>query len=293
MHWPADHLVDYTADSVLHGLKALFGSDVVDYPKHDHVYNTYDPANVRELYGKGFTLCGLIQDHECDRQDIISKIQNHYFDIVVFNKIPFVNPKILEAVVSYYKSTEIILLDGQDPAHIHTEFLGLGIMFKRELHGLDNQILPISYSYPHDLIPHTFDNKTQIKATVDPRDRSTYIFDHQQDYYQDYRNSMWAITMQKSGWDCLRHYEILGNRCVPYFINLQNCPRKICVNLPKNLLLHVRMLIDQLGERDIRSYETSDLFASLRDNIFQHFLKNGTTIAAATYILKCQHQLSH
>ena len=292
MHWSINHLVDYTADLILHGLKSLFGEEVVDYPKHDHIYNSYDDFNIKKLYGKGFTIGGLLADQPCDRNDILTKIKNHYFDIVVFNKIPWIHPEIRDAVLASYKSTEIVLLDGLDPDTIQDSFLGMGIMFKRELKVNHNLIFPISYSYPHDLIPHKVCPKTKIKATVDPRDRSTYIYDYQQDYYQDYQTSYWAVTMQKQGWDCLRHYEILGNRCMPYFINLQNCPSNICVNLPKNLLIQISSLIDSFEEHDLIAYQTNDLFNELHDSILKHFLKNGTTIAAARYILDCQLKLS-
>jgi hypothetical protein len=31
---------------------------------------------------------------------------------------------------------------------------------------------------------------------------------------------------KKGGWDCLRHYEIIGNGCMPYFENIEKCPKK-------------------------------------------------------------------
>ena len=30
--------------------------------------------------------------------------------------------------------------------------------------------------------------------------------------------------MKKGGWDCMRHYEIIMNRCLPIFIGVENMP---------------------------------------------------------------------
>ena len=70
-----------------------------------------------------------------------------------------------------------------------------------------------------------FVDKEKILATCDPRDTSTYIFDDEESYYNDYAKSLFAITMKKGGWDCLRHYEILAAGCLPVFLNIsQNLP---------------------------------------------------------------------
>jgi serine/threonine protein kinase len=40
----------------------------------------------------------------------------------------------------------------------------------------------------------------------------------------------------------MRHYEILGNNCIPYFVGLEDCPKNTLANLPKELLLEAREL---------------------------------------------------
>ena len=37
-----------------------------------------------------------------------------------------------------------------------------------------------------------------------------------------YSNSIFAITNKKLGWDCLRHYEILMNGCVPLYLDIKD-----------------------------------------------------------------------
>ena len=54
-----------------------------------------------------------------------------------------------------------------------------------------------------------------------------------------YSNSIFAITNKKLGWDCLRHYEILMNGCIPLFFNIEDCPKLILKTLPKRRLSEI------------------------------------------------------
>ena len=51
-----------------------------------------------------------------------------------------------------------------------------------------------------------------------------------------YQNSIFALTYRKTGWDCFRHYEILMNGCIPFFLEIDKCPNKTLEKLPKDLL---------------------------------------------------------
>lgn len=51
-----------------------------------------------------------------------------------------------------------------------------------------------------------------------------YIFLSEKEYYDDLRQSRFGITTKRAGWDCLRHYEIAANGCVPCFLNLHLKP---------------------------------------------------------------------
>jgi hypothetical protein len=279
------HLVDYSADGLLHGLKSLFGSDVVDYPKHDHMYRSYDRDLLAQLYGKGFTLFGLLPDLHCDRDDIISKIKCKFFDLIIFNKIPFMDLEILNHALENYPNTHILFLDGEDPPRIHNLFVGKGLYFKRELIFDHNQIFPLSYGFPQELMPSHNISKTKQQAFIDPRDRATYIYDTQDEYYADYRSSLWAITMKKVGWDCLRHYEILGNNCMPYFLDLVKCPLRICTSLPKQQLLHLAYVIENYPKDTVQDWQDCDIFCQLVDEISSHFVANCTTTAVAKYVI--------
>ena len=52
-----------------------------------------------------------------------------------------------------------------------------------------------------------------------------YAFENEEDYYKDLQESKYGVTTKRSGWDCLRHYEIAANGCVPCFKNLDLKPR--------------------------------------------------------------------
>ncbi len=75
----------------------------------------------------------------------------------------------------------------------------------------------------------------------------------------------------------MRHYEILGNYCMPYFIGLENCPKNTLANLPKDLLLEGRELISNFNEQK---------YYIILDEIFDYTKNNLTTKNIANYLLE-------
>lgn len=84
-------------------------------------------------------------------------------------------------------------------------------------------------------------------APLVPGDLSTYIYDTERAYYDMYSDSMFALTWRKAGWDCLRHYEILSNGCIPLFPGLAVAPKSTMRGFPKAALLacYKRLGIDK------------------------------------------------
>ena len=108
---------DYMALTLLHGLRSVLGTSVVDQPMYDSAYRSYpDPSS---LYGNGFTAFALLDDVPIDRTDAIER---------------------------------------------------------------------------------------------------------EADYYADLQASRYGITTKKAGWDCMRHYELAANGCVPCFRDLAGKP---------------------------------------------------------------------
>jgi len=82
--------------------------------------------------------------------------------------------------------------------------------------------------------------------------------------------------MKKAGWDCMRHYEILANNCIPYFIDLEDCPNYTLTNLPKELLLEAKELAN--------NFEEQKYFSILKE-LFNYTKNNLTTKQLAQYVL--------
>jgi len=233
---------DFMQDIVLHGLREIFGDSVIDYPGVWYMYRdevkkrNYDISN---LWGKGFTLYNLLSNYDqIDRTDIEKKIKINHFDFIIFGSIH--KPRIFfnEAINS---KSKIIFVDGNDHPFIDEKITRKGVYFKRELISDDiKNVYPINFAIPKEKIVHTINPKPlNVLAPLTPGKYATYVYENEQDYYQSYQNSIFALTYKKTGWDTLRHYEILMNGCIPLFLNIEKCPDKILTKLPKKLLFDI------------------------------------------------------
>ena len=138
---------------------------------------------------------------------------------------------------------------------------------------------PISFSIPKCKIVSTIYPKTKFMSSLIPGNLSTYIYNTEEDYYNEYRQSMFALTMKKYGWDCMRHYEILANGCIPYFPDIVNCPKNTMVNFPKHLVIQSNQLVKN------KQYPSLKLYQQFLDYTRTHL----TTEMAAKYVLTSSH----
>lgn len=221
---------DYLCDTIFHGFRTIYKQDCIDVNKLNYLYKN----NIKYPYGKGFTIGNLLEDINIDRSDIELKIKNKYFDIIVYGSIRRCN-LYFDLVSSCYDANKIILLDGEDDTTIANYYLTKGIYFKRELiiNEIKNQLYPITFSIPKEKIYNEEYTKEKQFAKIDPNNKLTYIYDNENEYYNDYRTSIFGYTQKKAGWDCLRHYEIIANKCIPIFRNLQDCPENTLYYFPK------------------------------------------------------------
>ncbi len=233
---------DYQNDMIFHGLRSLYDESVIDSSKAWYMYQGV--TNLEQLYGKGFNLYGSLPNIKIDRSNLKKKIQNKYFDKVIYGSV-WRCLDYLPDVIQYYNKENIVFIDGEDHNLINKKCYGKGIYYKRELLVQPNSNLkPISFCIPKSLISKQVPPKNKFFATILPGINSTYIFNSQLDYYYDYQKSYFALTTKKAGWDCLRHYEIIMNGCVPYFPNLENCPQFTMIHFPKNLILSSNKIIE-------------------------------------------------
>jgi hypothetical protein len=269
-----DH-VDYQDDCLSIGLKELYGSDVVDINKRQHIYASYPEETVGSLYGMGMSVTRVLPDLEVDRTDIESKIKNQYFDYIVYGSIWRCHSDI-NKVLEYYPKNKVIVVDGEDETNINQVF-DLGIpYFKRELIHTHNRLFPISFAIPTSKV--NFNKiKTRDIAICDPRDRSTYIYKNETDYYNGYGEARFAHTMKKAGWDCMRHYEILANGCIPIFGDIESCPLQTMTNFPKTLCSYINQ---QIGNPSL-----VEVYDEVVDKFEHHTSTNLTTKALSEYFI--------
>ena len=140
----------------------------------------------------------------------------------------------------------------------------------------------ITFSIPEEKIIQSLPQKKKILSNLIPGNRETYIYNTEEEYYKEYQESLFAITMKKGGWDCMRHYEIITNGCLPYFIDIENCPPNTMTLLPKDLLLECNQLYERMRVNPNLAQE----YQTLQTKIMNHTIEHLTTERMARYILQ-------
>ncbi|MCW5910444.1 MAG: hypothetical protein KIT62_05190 [Cyclobacteriaceae bacterium] len=224
---------DYQNDMIYHGLIDL------NYEVYETAYPYYmlsSYPNPLSLYGKGFSIFAKL-NHTPKLESseiIIEKIKLKFYDLVIYGSVHR-DITYLNIVKQFYSKDRIYFIDGEDRTIYKKDLLNIGVYYKREC--VDNKSKPIHFAIPEaQLLKNTVD-KNKMFATVIPGNISTYIFNDESSYYNDYASSFYGITCKKAGWDCMRHYEILANKCIPYFIKLEKCPRLTMKDFPKEIVL--------------------------------------------------------
>jgi hypothetical protein len=312
-----NYLNDYVADGVFHGLCEIPGLEVVDVERLWHMYsNEFTPIGTNDItkfYGRGFTMFGTMKDNIVDRTNIEQKIKDRYFDLVIFNSTDNPTPY-MDLVIEHYPPNSIITLDGSDwfpfpggprEAHHRKQFLlERTIYFKREYYDKMDRVYPISCSIPASKCRTEPQVKTKAWALSIPKQENKaeqYTFANEKDYYDDYSSSLFGLTVPKSGWESLRHYEIMAARCIPIFRGsdhllhgrnfwsgpgLETCPELTLTTLPKELLIHARNRVDESGADYFMPGNPGwQEYQDLEGKIHEHFMKHCTTVRVAEYVL--------
>jgi hypothetical protein len=269
-------LPDYQADTIMHGGRSMLGSDFVDanfawymYKKERQLYWNQRVPDGGNSYGRGMTLHGTLDECVVDRQNIEDKIRDRYFDFVIYASATRCNDY-FPLVSKHYPIEKIVLVDGEDDQNIRSELYGNGMLFKRELvHSNQKNLFPVSFGAPKEKIVTNVPEKTQDWATVIPGRMETYIFTEEKPYYEDYQKSYFALTHKKGGWDCMRHYEILLNGCVPYFPDITACPPETMTYFPKELC--------KKGIGIIESQEINESYFNLANDLLNYTKERLTT----------------
>jgi hypothetical protein len=142
----ADH-PDYCSASLLHGLREVFQESIVDWPKYESVYNSFDEKKRQKVYGQGFTLFFNLEETQVDRDRVREKVASGFFSLIIFSDI-WNQTDLFREFLPHLTSKNTILIDGQDTDQVvpyagkwwrHSASLGKlkatkrFIYFKREL----------------------------------------------------------------------------------------------------------------------------------------------------------------
>ena len=149
-------------------------------------------------------------------------------------------------------------------------------------------VYSFSYSIPDKLIIKEVSEKIEDLSSNKERYQGDlpYVYTKIEEdlYYDKYRKSKFGLTKKKGGWDCLRHYEILMNGCIPIFENLELCPKLTITTFPKEHILELNKEIDILKEdKEYYNQEVNKLLIHLGNNNssnarYREFLKYNNII---------------
>ena len=271
---------DYLNDLTFYGFYELYKdgiiTEIVDSTQIASLYvKNKNKIPKQHLWG-GMTAFWLIESDDIERTNIEQKIENKYYDLIIYGAARRCLDY-YQLVNKCYDRHKIVLLDGNDDSSIHS-LSEKHLYFKREYDSYNNHVLPISFSFPTGKLYNINKNKTQDYGTVIPKEKETYVFTNERDYYNDYNKSYYGVTIKKAGWDCMRHYEILGNYCMPFFQNINECPVNSLTTLPKKLI----KTANELLQSEFDSVKYYDVL----DEAFAHFKEYCLTKSTAKYILE-------
>lgn len=136
---------NYVPDLTLHGLRKLLGSNVIDYPRKDCLYEGVLGLGVcpeNQLCPNWFPTDGF----SIDREDIETKLNKGYFRYTIID-IRALSSQLLNILSN--ARTNLILIDGEDyPVKLPP---GNYIIFRRETDGTDYSI-PLPMSLPEEIM---------------------------------------------------------------------------------------------------------------------------------------------
>ena len=146
---------------------------------------------------------------------------------------------------------------------------------------------PITFSIPEEKLVQSIPKKTKLLSSLIPGRLETYTFHNEPDYYNEYQQSYFAITTKKGGWDCMRHYEIMANGCVPVFPDIEKCPPLTMALLPKHLFVEGNKMYERFSKKSIDQLTHDDIedYNRLATRVLDHTRQHLTTKRMAEYVL--------
>lgn len=294
-------------NSIFHGLVSL-GHEVIDYSyirymtKNDMTADEY-----LKIYGFGFTFRSTLPEErkniDRSKENILEKINNKYFDYIIFciNDDPD-NAKIsnkydiFDIVYKIYPKNRIIFLDGSDRIKINYKYDDI-VVFKRELiynteTDIDLHLYPIQFSIPESyFMKKDYSKNVFLQDNIrTPGLNNYYKFTDEEEYKQTYLNAFFGLTRKKGGWDCMRHYEIIGCECLPFFEQYNDMPITIMTKWPREYQmqsnkLYYKMLWTYKIPCDKENKFIIPEYKDLLNKFYNYAYANLSTKAMAQYVI--------
>jgi hypothetical protein len=246
---------DYLADHLAHWL--YLDDDLKLFTNRHPEYLFDDYPKSMPLSGGGFTVYRQIPHDRkqhitlLDAETITNNIREKLFDYIIWTSGRRCQDFLHEAVKIGYDKSKLNVVDGEDDIYGYTS--PYYTYFKREL--VNDSALPISFKFPscHPMLNKPYIQKSRLLANIDPRWQNSYInglepthvdyrYKEEEDYYRQYQESLFAFTTKKSGWDCMRHYEIIACNCLPVFPDFNSAPTNTMIEWDRNLQSRVNAL---------------------------------------------------
>jgi hypothetical protein len=277
---------DWLADSLLHGLLSL-NYNVEQHPVASRLYKSKideDKNDWQEEFKNNYfkTIEGFVPK----QTDVKGKIEYKYYDLIIYGCYNFTNTYD-ELVAKLYHKNQVIYVDGADENSLSLleNRIGKGILFKRELLENNKNIFPIEFAYPKEKIFQSNPTKKIFSSSIVPGNYDTYVTTSLKDYCEYLQSSIFALTYKKSGWDCMRHYDIIFNKCLPLFQDIEYCPQFTMINHKKNLYKQINNYYQKNINKKIEEILKDLEYIDISTELFEHACNFHTSEYLAKYVM--------
>lgn len=286
LYIPLETPHDFQCETIHWGLRFLEKNGKIKVDKTFHNEKLYTKITENSHISPHYTYYRKWEEDipTLNLNDINHKLKNKYYDLVIMqdglNNAEYGYNKYKERIDEIYDiyQNNLFIIDGDDCGDKDylkklKNYKKLKY-FRRELfhkskYGLKN-IFPINFGFPDELINDNEHQKTKLISSIIPGDGRTYIYTSENDYYNEYRNSKFAYTFSKCGWDCLRHLEIIFNKCLPIFLDLEFCPNYVLNFYPK---FYLSEILNKICEIDYHNFNfENDIHTMGKNNYYKHVI---------------------
>ena len=285
---------DYQENVILHGLRNLIGSSVVDHPRKRVMYGDFSETTRDEMHGRGFTLYTVpLKDLDVAERQLKS------IDVILYGVTDAYGVTDYPEINKLCKN--VWYVDGHDTPDIKKR-----PCFKRELFEAEENVFPTGFGIPHHQIRPIKLEKSQVVQSTAPAEsifrqptlghlrlHYPYTWRQEKEYYEDMQNSWFGLTCKKGGWDSLRHYEIMAAGSLLLFKDYDKKP-PLCApqNLPSfsySSPEELESIVNRLVVNNKPTKEYLEMLFAQREWL----LKFGTTDSRALEVIKTLLEKTH